>query len=168
MAFVESKTCIKVSHVYASTYKQCPICKRLSQDKWTKLNSERIVSYKKDYIGANRVTINADKKEWYQDNKEEKKAYEVKYRVNNRGKHIAARKKYKEAKRKAAPKWLTKEQLKQIERYYTVAAWIKSILGEPIDVDHIVPLQGTNVRGLHVPWNLQLLTRQVNCEKSNK
>jgi 5-methylcytosine-specific restriction endonuclease McrA len=113
---------------------------------------------------------------------------EVKVRItayNNSYKAKAARKSYQKAnpdkecaksmKRHAAklqrtPPWLTKEHFEEILEFYTIAKelqWL-SDKTDPLQVDHIVPLQGKNVSGLHVPWNLQILPASLNASKSNK
>ena len=72
-------------------------------------------------------------------------------------------------KQKATPPWLTKEHFEEIQEFYTLAqelAWLNE--GEVFHVDHIIPIRGKNVCGLHVPWNLQLLPATKNLRKSNK
>lgn len=61
----------------------------------------------------------------------------------------------------ATPRWLSAEQRAEIFSFYK---------NRPpgYEVDHIVPLQGKNVSGLHVPWNLQYLPAAENRRKGNK
>lgn len=68
----------------------------------------------------------------------------------------------------ATPKWLNKDQWEQMNSFYTHAKDCHLVSGEKYDVDHIVPIQGKNVCGLHVPWNLQVLPADLNRKKSNR
>jgi hypothetical protein len=77
------------------------------------------------------------------------------------------------AKRRAAilrrtPKWLSKDMLWMIEQAYELAFLRTKMFGFAWHVDHIVPLQGKLVSGLHVPANLQVIPEMVNLRKSNK
>lgn len=69
--------------------------------------------------------------------------------------YLAAR---KSRIKQATPKWLN---LKEIEEIYGCRP-------PGFHVDHIVPINGKNVCGLHVPWNLQYLLAIDNLKKSNK
>lgn len=91
-----------------------------------------------------------------------------KWRILNLFKHNTNTAKYRASKLKATPKWLTKVQLLEIEQFYKDAEYLTFLTKENIVVDHIMPLRGKNSCGLHVPWNLQLLTSIDNAKKSNK
>lgn len=69
--------------------------------------------------------------------------------------------KRKAIKLQAMPKWLSKEQINEIRLIYKNCP-------KGHHVDHIIPLRGKGVRGLHVPWNLQYLTAAENMAKGNK
>jgi len=68
----------------------------------------------------------------------------------------------------ATPKWLSVQQLQEIKKKYALATMLTQNSGIVHAVDHIVPLKGKTVCGLHVPWNLQVITRKDNLTKSNK
>ena len=74
----------------------------------------------------------------------------------------------KTAKLNATPKWLTDEQLTQIRDLYIMAKEMTKATGIEYVVDHIMPLQGETLSGLHVPWNLQIITDHQNTQKHNK
>lgn len=70
--------------------------------------------------------------------------------------------------RAATPTWLTSNQKAEIDLFYDLAKDCHIITGEDYHVDHIIPLKGKSVCGLHVPWNLQILPSDINISKSNK
>jgi 5-methylcytosine-specific restriction endonuclease McrA len=70
--------------------------------------------------------------------------------------------------RAATPKWVTKEQKTQMRQMYLEAQRLTKITKERYVVDHIVPLINDSVCGLHVPWNLRVMTQEENLKKSNK
>ena len=105
-------------------------------------------------------------KELYEKNKEKrlqqsrdwKKANKDRHNVLNRA-HASKR---MAQKRKATPPWLTKEHYEQIKSVYFEAERLTAETGIKHEVDHIVPLSGKTVSGLHVPWNLRAIPATEN------
>lgn len=71
-------------------------------------------------------------------------------------------------RKQRTPIWLTKEHKKQINKVYKQAKYLSEEHGIKYHVDHIVPLVGKRVSGLHVPWNLQILKASENLKKHNR
>ncbi len=71
-------------------------------------------------------------------------------------------------KENATPKWLTAEQLEWMRLYYQTASMFTEATGQNFEVDHIEPLRGKDICGLHVPWNLQLMVDSANRQKGNR
>lgn len=84
--------------------------------------------------------------------------YLKQYRISHAGEYRARARKYNLAKAKRVPSWADLEKIKQI--------YVECPKG--FHVDHIIPLQGELVSGLHVENNLQYLLPQDNLSKSNK
>lgn len=72
------------------------------------------------------------------------------------------------AKLQASPPWLTASQRAEMEACYVDAAQRAQETGIEHHVDHIEPLRGRKSCGLHVPWNLQVLTWEENLKKGNR
>ena len=70
-------------------------------------------------------------------------------------------------KKNCQPKWLTKKDLTKIKNIYKKASNKTKKTGIIYVVDHIVPILGKNVSGLHVSWNLRIITKVENDKKSN-
>jgi hypothetical protein len=74
----------------------------------------------------------------------------------------------KRRNREATPRWLTPSERLQMRELYVQARKMTELTRERYVVDHIVPLRGEDVCGLHVPWNLRVITQEENLKKSNK
>ena len=124
-------------------------------------------SYNRSYREEHRDTLLKKKREWDLDNRDHINAYKRSYRKGKPTEHKAwdAQKRAKRLKR--VPPWLNEEQKKEIKQFYWLRDDIKTITGEYYEVDHIVPLQGKTICGLHVPWNLQILPSDLNNKKNN-
>ncbi len=70
--------------------------------------------------------------------------------------------------RDATPNWLSAEQKMEIRLKYRLAIEMSRATGVRYVVDHVTPLQGEEVCGLHVPWNMEVITQDENLKKSNK
>ena len=98
----------------------------------------------------------------------EVRQYKQKYKDANPELYKALISNRRRRHRNATPSWATKEQKLAMRRLYLEAQRLTKLTGERYVVDHIVPLINPDVCGLHVPWNLRVMTQEENLRKSNK
>jgi hypothetical protein len=101
-------------------------------------------------------------------NHENTKLVKTTYRLNNPEKLRALDAKRRCAELKRTPTWLTENDYWMIEQTYELSALRTKLFGFAWHVDHVIPLQGKYVSGLHVPTNLQVIPATENLRKANK
>jgi hypothetical protein len=100
--------------------------------------------------------------------KEEITKHKQKHKQNNPEYYKSLTNVRRRRNRSASPPWLTKEHKLAMRQLYLQAMELTKLTGERYVVDHIVPLISDVVCGLHVPWNLRVITQDENLRKSNK
>lgn len=136
--------------------------------KWREDNVDRIKEYGKVYYSKNVESIKIRKLNYRKNNKDLIRAYNKEWRLKNptRCSELSARRRAR--KRYATPKWLTDADYELMRVFYMEAQRLTLETGIEHAVDHIHPLMGEYVCGLHVPWNLQILTKSENSSKGNR
>ena len=152
-------------------------CTECLKEDWTKDNEKRA-----DYFKAYNHSEAGQKakKQYYERNREvviaraatrtneAKQAYRNTWKDRNPLEVKASTKHRRDKHKQATPKWLSLEQKAEIRKIYIDAMTVSRVTKTPYVVDHIIPLRGQDVCGLHVPWNLQIMSREENLKKSNK
>lgn len=105
------------------------------------------------WVEKNREKLNAYRRAWVKDNKEKHRVYQSAYNVIR-------------WKRTSIP--LSKIHFDEILQVYEKRNEITKKTGVEHHVDHVIPLLGKNVCGLHVPWNLRVIPATENRRKSNR
>ncbi len=97
----------------------------------------------------------------------EKRAYKQRYKEANLDLYNTLTSLRRRRFRDATPSWLSRKQKVEVRQLYQIAMTMTKTTGEQYVVDHIYPLRSEVVCGLHVPWNLRVVTQAENLKKSN-
>ena len=108
----------------------------------------------------------AKKVEYYQANKSYIAKRNSTWAKNNKGKVTFKTKRYIHAKKNRQPSWLSLSDVFEMECIYLYAGALNKV-GLSYHVDHMIPLRGKLVSGLHIPENLQVIPAVENMRKQN-
>ena len=148
--------------------------KKATQKAYNEANKDKIKAYNEAYYEASKekrkahYEANKDKIKAYNEaNKDKIKAQKKAYYEANSAYYIEkARFREKVLNKLQRPSWYNSKLVNKIynkcHKLNKIAGFIK------YHVDHIVPLQGKNVSGLHVQGNLEIILASANLSKSNK
>lgn len=172
-------------HHYQNNKEKCMIAARQRYHD----NAEEKKAYNRRYVEENKEKVSVARREYRQKNKDSIREYMRRWRKDN-SQHVRD---YMDQWRKQNPEWdheyyksnqsyyyakLAERRAKLLQRtikckedeinaIYAEAALMRKT-GEDVHVDHICPLQGDLISGLHCPNNLQIISAYKNTSKGNK
>jgi hypothetical protein len=157
----------------------CRNCNSINVNKWKSMHYDMVKANNKKWRANNSVRMDAYDKLWKQQNKDKAIMWSHRWRDNNKERSLESAREWKrnhpeemalwsikrrDAVRAATPSWA---DFRHIGLVYIVRDEMEMLYNEKFHVDHIIPLNGKNVSGLHVPWNLQIIPKLDNLRKYN-
>lgn len=149
LRFVSASSCVA-----CNTEKKAKLDKNLTEEQIKKRNE-----YQKKYHS-----------DWILKHPESyirRQIYKKNWMKKNADKVLANKSKRRSSKLLRTPNWLNSGHYFEMESIFKYCSSLRSI-GLDYHVDHIIPLQGNNVSGFHVPWNLQVIHSTENFKKGNR
>jgi len=134
---------------------------------WYQENTDHKKEYDKKRVEENKFTIYAKNKQHRDLPASKIKAKErySRYYQDNKLDFFVRAAQRRSIKNRATPTWANREKIKQL---YADCQLLTEMTGVPYSVDHIIPLKGKLVSGLHVEYNLQIIPLKENLAKHNK
>ena len=167
--YYTGKPCIRGHIDLRETKGQCVVCRK---EDWQRDNEKRKLKPKTEaskaagrrYYLRNMELVKAraqarptEEKQRHRNNHKKANPEVYKVLVNSRRRRL----------KDATPACQTIEDRKKIREIYATALRMKELTGIKYEVDHQIPIVSDTVCGLHVPWNLEILTETDNLKKSN-
>jgi hypothetical protein len=132
----------------------------------------------KAWYYANKEGRSKTIKKWSVENRDRKKATTSQWQDNNRQKLSEYGKRYynkypgkmaekRTLRRQIQVNWVSDLDRKIMNEIYKKAKYYTKLTGIKYVVDHIIPVKGKNVSGLHVPTNLRVMPALLNTIKGN-
>ena len=152
----ECKSCCAVRGArYNKTHKEQ---KRVAAIAYRAENKEVLKEKKRIEYQNNREVIIKRSAQWAKDNKDKVNASANAWAKRNKAQKNAMTNAYRCRKAQRTPVWADLDAIRD---------WYVQAESQGLEVDHIVPLRGEFVSGLHVEYNMQLLSRRDNASKGN-
>lgn len=145
-----------------------PVCKPCAIAKvvqYQRDNADRVLARIKAWGEANKEKTLEYKAKWKAKNKERNAAINAEWKRSNAEAVRSASNKKNAIRRQATPAWANQFFISEA---YDLARLRTKATGIKWSVDHIIPLSGENVCGLHVESNLQVIPLSENCRKGTR
>lgn len=162
---VANHTCVDCRDIVSSRCRaKNPERARLAYHRWAAKNPNWAKDYSRRQYEEDGERVLARKAKWRAANPEKVKAAGALWYARNTAVAVAKGAKRRVTKLRATPQWADHNAIAAI---YSEAVSLTHLTGIPHDVDHIVPLRGKTVCGLHVSWNLRAIPAVENRHKGN-
>ncbi len=114
-----------------------------------------------------RLAVNKCSKDYWNKHKKERATKNNEWKKRNRGKANFWERRRELAQLQRTPGWVDIDEAFLIAEAYALATLRSTVTGIAWHVDHVIPLRGKTVSGLHVPLNLAVIPAIDNIRKRN-